>query len=485
MSDQAKLTNDLLKKSGVIETSLDSPSGTPSGFDPMPIIRKLDLWWFKGSKYYFRRQGEDGFSELNQAEMARLLRVDFGIDNKPGKDPSSGVTIPGQHDQLLNQVMKERNVHAVADVAGVKAGVHNWGKGRVLVTSSPRLIEPVPGDCETILGFIKTLLGEDEGQRFLLWLRFGYEAVKNGYRQPGQCLVLVGPSGKGKGVLQTYIITPILGGGEADPKKWLSGDEKFNEDMIESEHLKIEEIPSSHRYDDRLMFGERIKEMVVNQSQRSRGMHKKAVAVRPQQRLSISLNNELERLKCLPPLTPDFVDKLLLLKTSSEDFFKRYDKATENALEIFLRAVERELPAFAAHLITLQVPTSLRDRRYGVRSFVDPEIAEQLFALQPESQLLALIDEFLFPSSLDFKDDGSGELNPWRGSATELREKLTTQESKGHTGARTLLNGDLGAIGRMLSKLAEKYPDRFSPPDAPGNRTGKKRSWVIQPPSND
>ncbi len=484
MSDQAKLTNDLLKKSGVIETSPESASGAPSGFDPMPIIEKLDLWWFKGT-YYFRLQGDDKFSPMSREDTSRMLRVDFGIDNKPGKDPSSGVTVPGQIDQLLNHLLKKRSVQAVADVAGVKAGLHHWGKGRVLVTSSPRVIEPVPGGCETILGFINTLLGEDEGQRFLLWLKFGYEAVKNEYRQPGQCLVLVGPSGKGKGVLQTYIITPILGGGEADPKKWLSGDEKFNEDMIESEHLKIEEIPSSHRYDDRLMFGERIKEMVVNQSQRNRGMHKKAVAVRPQQRLSISLNDEPERLKCLPPLTPDFVDKLLLLKTSSEDFFKRYDKATENALEIFQRSVGEELPALAAYLLALDVPPSLVHRRYGVCSYVNPEVAEQLFALQPESLLLSLIDESLFPSSLDFKDDGSGELNPWRGSVTELREKLTDDTFKQHRTARTLLNFDVGAIGRMLGKLAEKYPERFSPPDAPGNRTGKKRSWVIQPPSED
>jgi hypothetical protein len=452
------------------------PAAPDPIFDPMEVILKLDLWW-KGSKYYFRRTGDDGFSELNQAEVARLLRVDHGLGNERMKTPSGGV-IPGQVDQLLHQVVKERFVDAVAAVAGVKAGVYDFGGGRLLVTSSPKLIVAVAGDCETILSFITTLLGQDGALRFQLWLKFGYEALRDNRRRPGQCLVLVGPSGKGKGVLQTHIITPILAGREADPKKWLSGDEKFNEELIASEHLKMEEMPSSVRYDDRLVFGERLKELTVNHSQRLRGMHKSAVTVKPQWRVSMSLNDEPERFRGLPPLTPDVRDKVLLLKTSSENFFARYDDENENALEIFLRAVEKELPAFAAHLLALEVPPALQDRRYGVRSYVDPEIEERLFEQEPESLLLTLIDESLFPASLDFRDDGSGELNPWKGSATELRDKLTDQNTKGHMTARKLLDGSAESCGRLLGKLAKKFPERFSE-----KRTGKKRSWVIQPPS--
>lgn len=452
------------------------PDAPPPTFDPMEVIQKLDLWW-KGSKYYFRREGDDGFSELNQAEIARFLRVDFGMDNKPWKDPA-GVMIPGQIDRLLNLVVKDRFVDAVANVAGVKAGVHDFGGGRLLVTSSPKLIEPAAGNCETILSFGTTLLGKDGFLRFCLWLKFGYEALKNQRRRPGQCLTLVGESGKGKGVIQSDIITPILAGREADPKKWLSGDEKFNSDMIAAEHLKMEEIPSSVRYDDRLTLAERLKELCVNRSQRLRGMHKDGLEVKPLWRVSLSLNDEPVRLKCLPPLDKDFRDKLLLLKTTSENFFARYDEE-EEGFEIFSQAVARELPAFVAYLMALEVPPSLRDRRYGVRSFIDPEIEEKLFSLEPESLLLTLVDEVLFgPGSLDFRNDGSGALNPWKGSATELMDKLTDQETKGHRLARKVVEGSAESLGRLLGKLREKFPDRFSE-----GRTATKRFWVIQPPS--
>lgn len=451
----------------------DAPAPT---FDPMEVIQKLDLWW-KGSKYYFRREGDDGFTEFNQAEIARRLRVDFGMENKPWRDPAGGV-IPGQIDRILNLVATERFVDAVANVAGVKAGIYDFGGGRLLVTSSPKLIEPAAGDCGTICAFGTTLLGKDGFLRFCLWLKFSYEALMENRRRPGQCLTLVGESGKGKGVLQSDIITPILAGREADPKKWLSGDEKFNEELIAAEHLKMEEIPSSVRYDDRLTLGERIKELCVNRSQRMRGMHKTAVTVKPQWRVSLSLNDEPVRLKCLPPLDKDFRDKLLLLKTTSENFFARYDKE-EEGFEIFSEAVKRELPAFIAYLLALEVPPSLRDRRYGVRSFVDPEIEEKLFRLEPESLLLTLVDEVLFgPGSLDFRDDASGELNPWKGSATELMDKLTDQETKGHRLARKVVEGSAESLGRLLGKLREKFPDRFSE-----GRTATKRFWVIQPPS--
>lgn len=486
MSDQVKLVNDVLEKAGVIPSSTAAPAGTPSaasatggGFDPWVIINKLDLWW-KGSKYYFRREGDDGFSELNQAEIARFLRVDFGMDNRPMKrpdDPAGGV-IPGQIDRLLNIVVKERYVDAVAAVAGKKAGVYDEGGGRLLVTSSPKLIKPAAGQCDTILSFLLMLLGDDGSLRFCLWLKFGYEALRENRRRPGQCLTLVGPSGTGKSVAQSDIITPILAGREADPKKWLDGDEKFNEELIASEHLKMEEIPSSVRYDDRVRLGERIKELCVNRSQRLRGLHKSAVTVKPHQRVSLSLNDEPVRLKCLPPLDKDWRDKLLLLKTTSENFFARYDKE-EGGFEIFLRTVGMELPAFAAHLLALEVPPSLHDRRYGVRSFIDPTIEEMLFEQEPESLLLTLIDDSIFPASLDFREDGSGELKPWKGSATELRDKLTDQDTKGFMTARKLLDGAAEVCGRLLGKLAKKFPERFSE-----HRTGKKRSWVIQPPSD-
>jgi len=191
----------------------------------------------------------------------------------------------------------------------------------------------------------------------------------------------------------------------------------------------------------------------------------------------MSLNDTPENLRMFPPLIDGFDDKLIFLRTSSESFLARYD-AMEDGFRVFLRDVESELPAFAAHLLALVVPEELKDRRYGVRSYVDPEIAEMLYQQEPESFLLTLIDE-MFGESLDFKDDGSGQLNAWTGSATDLKEKLTDSGSKGHISARKILDGHVSQCGILLGKLEKKFPERFA-----RDRDGKSRAWTIQPPSS-
>ncbi len=480
MSEQTAKTNALLRKKKVL-----SPEPEPSGgavapsFEVVPIVEKLDLWW-QGGKYYFRRAGADGFSELNQAEITRFLKVDFGLGNRPMERPDdpAAARIPGQIDRVLNYVVTHRYIDVVASVAGMKAGFTEQNGFRLLNMTSPTLIEPQAGDCSTILEFIETLLGEAGSLRFLLWLKVGFEALRDSQRRPGQCLVLCGKSGKGKSVLQDVIITGVLGGREADPKSYLLGKTDFNSELISAEHLKVEEIPSSVRYDERVTLGERIKEMCVNHTDRLHAKNRPAQTVKPQRRLSLSLNDEPERLRSLPPLTTDFRDKLLLLKTTDENFFSRYD-GIEGGFEVFRDAVKQEMPAFSAHLLAMVVPEHLRDRRYGVRSFVDPEIEEMLFDQEGESILLSIIDEVAFGSSSNLCfDNETGTFTPWEASSTEVVEKLTDQGVKGYTTARKLFEGSADKCGQLLGKLAKKFPNRFEK-----GRSGARRFWIIKPPA--
>ena len=481
MSNGIDLTNALLREKGVLPPE-PSPAGEPAAppsFDPMPIIEKLDLW-FQGSKYYYRREGGESFSELSAAEITRLLRVDFSLSNRPMErpdDPTAG-RIPGQIDRVLNHVVKHRFIDVVASVAGKKAGFYEENGFRLLCMTSPKMIDPVAGECDTILDFIKTLLGDDGSLRFMLWLKVGFEALRKSRMHPGQCLVLCGKSGSGKSVLQDVIITGILGGREADPKSYLLGKTDFNPELISSEHLKMEEIPSSVRYDDRVVLGERIKEICVNLSDRLHAKNRHAQTVKPQRRLSLSLNDELERLRCLPPLTADFRDKLLLLRTTDGNFFARYD-GIEGGFEIFMESVKKEMPAFAAYLLALVVPEALKDRRYGVRSYIDPEIEEMLFDQEGESILLALIDDMVFGSSSNLCfDNETGTFTPWEASSTEVVDKLTEQGVKGFSTARKLLEGSADKCGQLLGKLAKKFPERFEKA-----RVGSRRFWIIKPPS--
>lgn len=472
MSDQVDLTNAVLQKAGVIEAPSTAAGGSSApSFDPASVCEKYDLWSCNG-KYYWKE--DDCFREFGPQDIARSLRV-AGYSRREIDDSTTGGKIPSQLDRILDHAVRFRAVAFAGEVAGHKAGVHGKGSKRYLITTSPVIIEPIEGECPIILEFLRVLLGEDGSMRFRLWLKFGFQALRNGRRQQGQCLVLCGPSGKGKGVLQSFIITPVLGGRSANPKKWLLDKDQFNTDLVGAEHLMVEEMPSSNRHDERVALAERIKEICVNHETRQRDMHSKGRSVNPLWRLSMSLNDAPENLRVFPPLIHGFKDKLMFLRTSSEEFLARYD-AIEEGFQVFLGLVENELPAFADHLLALEVPEERKDRRYGVCSYVDPVIEDLIYQQEPQSFLLTLIDE-MFGESLDFKDDGSGQLNPWTGSATDLKEKLTDSSSKGHTTARKILDSHVSHIGSLLGRLEEKFPERFS-----RDRDGKARAWTIQPP---
>ena len=76
---------------------------------------------------------------------------------------------------------------------------------------------------------------------FDLWAKVAYEAQRDcapGEPRRGHALVLVGENGSGKSFLQHYLITPLLGGREADPRMFLMGNDAYNSDVLGAEHLR-------------------------------------------------------------------------------------------------------------------------------------------------------------------------------------------------------------------------------------------------------
>jgi hypothetical protein len=330
------------------------------------------------------------------------------------------------------------------------------------------LIVPEAGDFQNIEAFLNALLGPDATIHFCCWLKIAYGALRNSERRPGQALILVGPPGGGKSRVQHHIITPILAGRCADPKSYIFRATDFNSELIGSEHLMIEEIPSSTRYDERQTLGEKIKEIIANDTAR---LHKKGVdacTVAPLWRLSMSLNEEPEKLRCLPPMTGDFVEKLIMFQvTDARDFWERFEKESDPR-RAFREGIERELPAFVDFLTHMQIPEKLRDRRYGVKSFMPAELSQTLFENEPESHLLLLIDKAgIFDGSRPY----------WEDDAEDLKHLLCRDESPVCGSAKRLLNSHETACGQYLARLAKQYPKRVEK-----KRTAIKRLWRIYPP---
>lgn len=437
-------------------------------FDPFAALEELGIFWLVGSQSYFlrRHEGErERFVDMGAQEVRRKLRV-RNFRNRPNPEAGEAVS---QIDRILDAATEKHAVDLCIRLAGWKAGVYEMEGGRVLVLDSPILIEPRKGEWPTIESFLGALLGSKQSQYFCAWLKVAYEALRTGRRTPGQCLIIAGPSGCGKTLLQSLIITPILGGRSADPKAFFFGRTDFNVELMAAEHWLIGEVPSSARYDDRLFFGERIKEVVANNTQRLHKKNRDAVTVSPFIRPTITLNDEPEKLGCLPPLTEDFKEKIMLFKAGPAlDFWKRFDDA-EDLRESVRAAFERELPAFLNYLIDWPIPEDFRDRRYGVCSFYDHELFETVNEADHAELLLGLIDVELWRLS----PSGSA----WRGKACELQKALLADDSEVKGPARQILHVSPSRCGQILRSLAKRYPSRVAE-----KRMADGRVWTIQRP---
>ncbi len=330
-------------------------------------------------------------------------------------------------------------------LAGHESGFHEANGVRLLVTESPALLTPTPGPCTLIPAILRGLVdapGEPHGgtQYAVLmgWLACAVQGLYLKIRRPGQALVLAGPAGSGKSVVQNNIITPLLGGRSAKCAPYLQGRTEFNGELFGTEHLMLEDESQDTCIKSRLALASNIKQICVNEIQPCHGKNRPIVNLAPWWRLTISLNDEPERLLIIPPLAPDVADKLILLRCAPVAWPLPADGPGD--WERLLTAIAAELPAFLHLLLRHAVPPDLHSNRYGVIHWHHPDITRALEELSPEAHLAQLILRWMHATS-------------WRGTAEALRSALLDDDDT-RRDARDLLRWP-NACGTYLSRLAK------------------------------
>ena len=444
----------------------ESPIAEVKEFDAVAFVRSRGIYNLDGKDEYFLREdcsekGESAYSTLSKG-MIRLELRDMGLENKP----KIGQNVSEVEAAILAARRKNR-ISSAGNWGGYFPGDQVIeGLGRALVLDGPKLIQPCIGDFEKIDAFLSEFLGCEQMLYFQLWLREAYTALRDGIRRPGQILLLVGEPDSGKGFLQECFLRPILGGRQADASAYLFESDKFNADLFGSEFLVVEELPASLKIPDREKFGEQLKKLTKAQAGRCRGMHKDGQTIATYRRILISCNNQ--RVKMLPPLDADLSEATLLFRVNkAETFFNSFVSNGDAQKQIFA-----EIPAFLHHLLNAQFPETLVGRRYGVRSYMNPELAEEIFEQERWFMLLNLIDREIFPEGSDVAS--------WQGCATDLMLRLQEDGSKVRQAALKLTS-EAATFGQYLEKLSTRYPNRV---EKGAHRTAKQRAgWIIHPPA--
>ena len=445
------------------------PPRPSAEYDPAAIVERLGLWWLNGKDAFFRVP-DDGSRVLcwNSRDVNRALRLE-GVfkGNCAGKSYS-------HIDLVMDYVQRERHVDYAGPLAGKRVGVLGAQGRRILVTSSPRMIEPGAGDWPILRAVLTGLLAtsdEDQTRWLYAWLKVGIEALRKGETRPGHGLIMAGPSDCGKSFVQEHVITQLLGGRSADPTKYLLAKTTFNAELAGAEHLCMQELPSGLDFKSRVLLADELKRLIATEGQAMHPKYCDAMTLFPWWRVTLSINDNVDRLKALPALTSDFGDKILLLLCQSHPMPMPTNTPEER--RAFREVIAAELPAFVAFLLAWEIPAELRKTkhasRFGHDHFHHPRLTAALFDNEPESSLLYILDN----SPALYIHGMWG----WKASQA-LQDELCEMSEQ----ARRLFNSRKGsfnnACGEFLSRLAERFPDRFKK-----KHTNQGNVWFIYEPA--
>jgi len=427
---------------------------------PAEALPRLAAYYDSNRKGYWILDRAGNWLEVNESSLRRHLKASgLAADTKRGE-------IISELDCALNDYQLECAVAFAGPLSGYPKGITEICGKKVLVTTSPRLIEPAFGEFPLLAKMLENLFCDplqDQRPYVLGWLKVAFESLRAGSRRPGQALAMAGPRNCGKSLLQN-LFTEILGGRSAKPYRYMSGQTTFNADLFAAEHLMVEDESGSTDLRARREFGTRIKDFTVNEVQSCHAKNREALSLRPFWRVSISLNDEPENLMILPPMDDSLQDKLMLLRVHRADMPMPTDSVDGRAA--FWSALMAELPAFVGYLTRMEIPEGLRCQRFGIATFHHPDLLEAIDDISPEFRLLSLIDAVVFADS-----------GPADGPLILTAEKLESQLTNSQMGyeARRLFSWN-NACGSYLGRLAAKRPERVQP-----ERTKGRRQWLIHP----
>lgn len=349
--------------------------------------------------------------------------------------------------EAMNDVEIDRAVDWAGELAGHKRGLLEY-KGRgFLVTAGPKIYESKQGVFPLILSVIEQAFPNPDAKAvFLGWLSGGVEAVKAQTHHPAPMLVLAGPPKAGKSLL-AYIAKSVLGGRAANPMISWTGTLPWNDDLLGSELLLIDDSVASTDPRARKEFGARFKEAIYAGDVAIHTRRKSSISLRPVWRVMVCCNETPENLSIIPPLEDGIEDKIALLKVNPVE--PPMPTQTPEGREAFSKALLHEMPFFMRFLEKVEVPAELRDSRSGVKAWQDPDLLSDITAISPEKNLENLLSTAIQQRSL-LGEDGEKWL-----SATEIDQALKNRNSPTAGQAQTLLKFHANC-GTYLSKLSKQ-----------------------------
>jgi hypothetical protein len=481
---------------GIPEAAFRSPFATGHAICDTSIID--DCYYHYTSKSYYRKDCRGFFIPVTGEAMREFVYY----KELPVPDDERTAYVA----KLMLTMQAAQNVEHAGGVAGHKPGVVELPCGRrILVTVDAPPLVPMTGDFPTIQRYLGELLLEKRIYFDLFLksyltdlLRVRELGIYKANPYPVPILALVGPSSAGKSLLVRMIKT-MVGGRVGLPLQFLTGKTAFNYDLVEAELQVVDDEAASKDFRDRRTLTAQLKTLQFSGEVRCHPKGGKPVTLRPFQMFIFLANDEPENMQVLPIIDESMVGKIMLLK-AHRSFTANSAKSKEER-DAFISALEAELPAYMAYLLSMDTPSELCDPRTGIKCFLDPDLLDSLRDLTPEDRFIEAVD-MLFEapnacflsiiretrpgSGLSFEEPSKDAQALFHkllrggnlvGTATDI-EFIIRAGLPQYERQRLFPHGT--SCGRLLKSASLRFPERFQQ-----GRTNGKSKWTIHPPSSE
>ena len=379
-------------------------------YETKKLSTLLDEYWFNGRAFFKLLYG-NAVSIPKEQLLLELRQAGFSVRVRRGRAIS-------EVDEALLSISNNNRIDDIAPVVFSSDRIVSYNGSRILNCSNLVPVDPDSDGDPAKWPFIHQWLNQlfvDSSETpaldyFYSWMQRFYTAVLERIPLQGQALLLVGPTGRGKSLLSNKIISGLVGG-FSDASDYLSGQTKFNKDLGRVASWVIDDTTSAASFQDQRRATELLKRAVANPRVEYMAKYADAMSLPWTGRVTLSLNMDANSLSVIPSLDTSNRDKLmaLLISTKSTKSFP-----PNSQLEA---TIEQELPHFGKFLLDWKIPKPIEDvGRFGVKSFIDPTIADAAYDNSSRSSIAELV-EFFCKRLREIAPDKA----KWRGTLTEFQ----------------------------------------------------------------
>ena len=352
---------------------------------------------------------------------------------------------------LFAGIYKDKVVDFVTAIGGLPKGLLEIDGKKVLIPWEQRRIEPAEGDWSVIKQYLVGMLGEEQLEYYLGWLKtwvgsyYAYKPV------PGQVLILVGETASGKTLLKSLHNHIFDGGGQ--PLKYMTGGTGFNGELCEVCSLYIDDKLNDLGVAGKKKLKAECKELAVAGEWRFEFKNKTAFTASPIQRLLICCNYTEDSVSVIPDIDGSTRNKISILDCKRNKM--PMPTRTQEEKRMFWKKLEEETPAFLHHILHVHAIgddfADLEEERMGVRGYHNEKAMKYVETYSNEGKRL-----FAMIEALRKKDDAEDH---WEGSAGALQRILkdnNIEDRATPTSIGRFLNQRINCGSKLVEKVGQR-----------------------------